>query len=262
MTSGKQKAEGRRRNWLTILLWGVFRDVQIIPRRILSAEYAAGFAMDAEWRSVAAGLRSLCGYIVWLMPLLFAASTLLAATDAAREDDLFKLSPPHAELPPTFWEQYGTWVVISFILLLMFTGVALWLILRPKPPIPVPIEILSRKELEALRQSNEDGRVLSQVSRVLRRYVAGAFGLPPDELTTTEFCRAIARHEKIGPELATSVSDFLRRCDELKFAPASAPATIGAVARAMELIELGETRRAHLRKLEAEAATAQPATRA
>jgi len=262
MTSGKKKAEGRRRNWLTILLWSVFRDVEIIPRRILRAEDAAGFAMDAEWRSVAAGLRSLCGYTVWLMPLLFAASTLLAATDAAREDDLFKLSPPHAELPPTFWEQYGTWVVISFILLLMFIGVALWLMLRPKPSIPVPIEILSRKELEALRQSNEDGRVLSQVSRVLRRYVAGAFKLPADELTTSEFCQVISGHENIGPDLAERVGEFLRRCDELKFAPASSPAPIGAVARAMELVEFGEARRAHLRKLEAEAATAQPATRA
>ena len=218
--------------------------------------------MGAEWRSVAAGLRSLCGYTVGVMPLLFAASTLLAATDTAREDDPFKLSPPHAELPPTLWEQYGTLFVVGAGLLLVLVGLGLWWLLRPKPSIPVPIEIRSRKELEALRQSNEDGRVLSHVSQVLRRYVAGAFGLPPDELTTSEFCQVIAGHEKIGPDLAGRVGEFLRRCDELKFAPASSPTPMGAAARALELVELGESRRAHLRKVEAAANSAQPAARA
>jgi hypothetical protein len=152
--------------------------------------------------------------------------------------------------------------VLTAIVVLVLVGNALWWLLRPRPSIPVPIEVASRKELEALRHSNEDGPVLSQVSRVLRRYVAGAFGLPPDELTTAEFCEVIARHGKIGPELATNVSDFLRRCDELKFAPASSPTTMGAAARALELVELGECRRAHLRKVESAANVAQPATRA
>jgi hypothetical protein len=177
---------------------------------------------------------------------LFAELPLLAATNSESENEILKFSPPQAELPPSFWEQHGTWIVIAVIVALALVGTALWWMLRPKPSLPVPIEILSRKELQALRQRSEDGRVLSQISRVLRRYLAGAFALPADELTTSEFCRVIASHEKVGPELAAAVSDFLRRCDELKFAPADSPTPIGAAARALELVELGEARRAHL----------------
>jgi len=197
----------------------------------------------------------------WLSLLCCLVISVQAATNSAPADDLFRLNPPHAELPPSFWEQYGTWSVMAALFLLTLVAAALWLILRPKPSIPVLIEILTRRELEVLSQRNEDGQVLSQVSRVLRRYVAGAFELPPDELTTSEFCQAIAGHEEIGPDLAVRVGEFLRRCDELKFAPATSPTPVCAAARAMELVELGEARRAHLRKLEAEPAQEQPATR-
>jgi hypothetical protein len=191
---------------------------------------------------------------VWAAIFSFAGLTCNAAANAEGENEILKLSPPHAELPPAFWEQYGPWVVVAAILLLALAVVAVWWCLRPKPSIPVPIEILTRRELEALRQRNEDGQVLSQISRVLRRYVVGAFALPPDELTTSEFCRVIDTHENIAPELAARVADFLRQCDELKFAPAGSPTPIGAAARALELVELGESRRAHLRKVASEVA--------
>ena len=195
----------------------------------------------------------------WLWIVVAGALTLRAATNSESKDEILKLSPPLAELPPSFWEQFGLWVVVAAVVLVVLVVAAVWWWLRPRPAIPVPIEIQSRKELEVLRQRSEDGQVLSQVSRVLRRYVAGAFELPPDELTTSEFCRAIAAHEKIGAELASCVGEFLRQCDELKFAPAGPPMPIGAAARALELVELGEERRAHLRKLERETAAAQPA---
>lgn len=179
---------------------------------------------------------------------LFGLSTLIsgAAESAEGGQDAFKLRPPHAELPPTYWEQYGAWTVVGIVMLLLLVGAALWWLLRPKPVVPEPIEVLARRELEALRQRLEDGQVLSQISRVVRGYVAGVFQLPPGEMTTSEFCRAVAGHEKIGAELAARVSDFLRRCDELKFSPAGPPLPIGAAARALELVELGEARRAWL----------------
>jgi hypothetical protein len=197
---------------------------------------------------------------VWTAAFSFAGLTCNAAANAEGENEILRLSSPHAELPPSFWEQYGAWVVVAAVLLVVLAAALAWWILRPGPSIPVPIEILSRKELEALRQRNEDGQVVSQVSRALRRYVMGAFALPPDELTTAELRRVMAGHDQMGADLAERVGDFLHQCDERKFAPAAPPLT-GAAARALELVELGEARRAHWRKLEAAAATAQPTTR-
>lgn len=230
MKEEKQKAEGRRRK----------------PSDLMEHRAIRG------WQ---------CRHSI-LAATLLVVTACRAATNSAREDDPFKLSPPHAELPPTFWEQYGTWIVVAAVVVLVLVGTALWWLLRPRPSIPVPIEVSSRKELEALRQRKEDGQVLSQISRVLRRYVVGAFTLPPDELTTSEFCRAIVSHENIGADLAARVGEFLRQCDELKFAPAGSPMPIGAAARALELVELGEARRAWLRQQQTATTTssAQPVT--
>ena len=104
--------------------------------------------------------------------------------------------------------------------------------------------------------------MLSEVSRVLRRYVAAAFELPRDEFTTSEFSRTLAGNGKIGSDLAVAVGEFLRRCDELKFGPSVSPTPMGAANRALELVERGEVRRAQLRQTATAAAAGQPAQRA
>ena len=188
------------------------------------------------------------GGLVWWAGVFLATRASGAATNSGREDELLKLLPPHAELLPSFWERYGLWIVLAALLLVVLTGIVVWLLLRPKPPVLVPIEVQARQELQALRQRTEDGNTLSEVSRALRRYVTAAFELPPEEMTTTEFCRTLAGQEKIGAELAASVGEFLRRCDELKFAPAGSPQQVSAAAQALELVERGEARRAQLRQ--------------
>ncbi|MBI3850683.1 MAG: hypothetical protein HY298_10495 [Verrucomicrobia bacterium] len=159
-------------------------------------------------------------------------------------NDIPPLRPPHAEIPPTFWEQHTAGVCIAGLAVLLIAGLVVWLALRPKPPVIVPPEVQARNELAGLRNLTEDGVVLSKVSQAVRRYFAAAFALPPGEFTTAEFCQAITANEQIGSELATSTGDFLRRCDERKFAPSVGGATIGAPARALELVELAEARRA------------------
>ena len=186
---------------------------------------------------------------------------LRGATNSEGEDAILKLSPPHAELPASFWEQYGAWTFLAAVVLLAMASFLVWWWLRPKPPVVVPIEVRARQELAVLQQRNEDGKTLSQVSRVLRRYVVAAFELPADELVTSEFCRVLANHEKIGTELAAAVGEFLRRCDEHKFAPPRSPTPMGAAARALELVELGEARRARLRETAPAAAAGQSTQR-
>ena len=202
------------------------------------------------------------GRLICFLATLFAASSVFAATNAAPRDEDLMLSPPHAELPPTFWEQYGAWAVLAAVALLALGSFVVWWWLRPKPPVVLPIAIQVRQELALLGQRSEDGQALSQVSRVLRRYVVAAFELPSDELVTSEFSRVLARHEKIGPELAAAVGEFLRRCDEHKFAPFRPAAPLGAAARALELVELGEVRRAQLREMATAVTAGQTSQRA
>ena len=97
------------------------------------------------------------------------------------------------------------------------------------------------------RSKPEDGLVLSQVSQILRHYIAEAFALPPGELTTIEFCRLMARHEGIDLELGSAISEFLRRCDERKFTPAPPAAPMTAAATALRLVEMAHARLAEQR---------------
>ena len=187
-----------------------------------------------------------------------AQSSFAAATNAPGPEEIPLLRPPHAEMPPAFWEQHGLWVILVGVLLLALVGTAAWFLLRPKPLAVVPPEIQARQALEPLRPQPEDGPLLSRVSQVLRHYVAAAFDLPPEELTTAEFCRAMASHAQVGPELSAALGEFFRQCDQRKFAPPVPAPPLGAVTQALKLIELGEARRAQLRRAaEAQAAAGQ-----
>lgn len=180
--------------------------------------------------------------------LVATRSLLRAATNAADADEIPPLRPPHAEIPPTFWEQYSLWVVLLGALVLAMACVAVWLLLRPRPLEVVPPEVRAREALEALRARTEDGALLSQVSQVLRHYVAAAFNLPPEEQTTAEFCRATADDASIGKDLSTALGEFLRQCDQRKFSPPPPAPPLSAVAQALQLVELTEARRAELRR--------------
>jgi len=185
--------------------------------------------------------------------VLFAALSLLATqhifatvTNTPAPDEIPALRPPHAEIAPSFWDQYGLWIILCGVLLLALVCAAVWFLTRSKPPVVVPPELQARQALEPLRQQPEDGALLSRVSQILRHYLTAAFSLPPGELTTAECCRAIAGHGQIGPELSAALSDFLRQCDQRKFSPPPPAPPLSAVARALKLIEQAQARRAAL----------------
>ena len=52
---------------------------------------------------------------------------------------------------------------------------------------------------QSLAGAPENGLVLSQISRIIKRYFAAAFDLPRQEMTTAEFCREMARRGQAGP---------------------------------------------------------------
>jgi hypothetical protein len=177
------------------------------------------------------------------MKTFFAIFFLPLAVAAADTNDLPVLAPPYGELPPSFWAQHETAIIVGGFALLAVVFLLLRAWLRPETPVIVPPEMLARRTLEKLQAQPEDGKLLSEISQALRRYLAAAFALPGGEMTTVEFCAALAADEKIGAELAQMISNFLRECDARKFSPASLVAPLNAAGRALELVSAAKVRR-------------------
>jgi len=159
-------------------------------------------------------------------------------------DEIPPLSPPLPEIAPTLWERFGwvLWIVIP--LLLMMAAVVVWLAWRPgKPPVLPAPAAQARVALQALQSQPETGAVLSQISQAMRCYLINSFWLSPLEMTTRDFCALVGGSEKIGPELADSITGFLQALDQRKFAPAAAQPPLGAAGRALELVDMAEAGR-------------------
>src|SRR4051812_21421996 len=102
----------------------------------------------------------------FIFPALFFLFTLtvLAQPETQSVDDIPPLRPPHAEIPPTFWEHYGVWIAILGAALLALLIMAIWLLTRPKAPAEILPEVQAREALQLLSEQPQDGQMLSQVS--------------------------------------------------------------------------------------------------
>jgi hypothetical protein len=181
-----------------------------------------------------------CSTLVLLMVLILVPHVMAQASTNA----LPSLAPVYGELPPTFWEQHQSIIIIGGFALLAVVFLFLRVWLRPETLVVLPPEVLAREALTKLLHQPEDGKLLSGVSQILRRYIVVAFELPPGEMTTAEFCVVIAGHAKIGTELAQSIAGFLRACDDRKFSTAPTAAPLNAASRALDLVGLAEKIRA------------------
>jgi hypothetical protein len=168
---------------------------------------------------------------------------LPSAVVAAEANALPKLAPPYGEIPPTFWQQHHTAVILAGAVFLALATLAFYFILRPAKPANIPPGAAARQALAKWQNQPEDGLALSAISQILRHYTAGAFGVANGELTTAEFCAAINDSERLGSDLSSALASFLHECDVKKFSPAFASAPIHAVERALRLVDLAEARR-------------------
>jgi hypothetical protein len=216
------------------------------------------FVLDFQFRISDSFRISDFGFRILLVLICLSTSILVSVADSnlPPDDALSSLKPPRAEILPTFWEQYGAWIIFGVVLLLAGVVFTVWLKTRPKPATPVPFAVVAREQLEQLRPQPESGAVLSWSSQILRHYIAAAFALPADEATTTEFSRRLQECEKIGPALANQIGDFLRECDLRKFAPSAPAPPFGAVSRSLSIIESSEARLAELNRVDAASAAA------
>jgi hypothetical protein len=164
-------------------------------------------------------------------------------------NDIPPLAPPLPEMQSTFWERHP---VLKFALPGLAAGLALglwWLWVsrkRTPPQLPDPA-FQARAALTALQSRPEDGATLVEVSKILRVYLINRFWLRPEEMTTREFCAALAGNAQIGLELSSNLAEFLRDCDERKFSPAGNTTPLSAASRALVLVEQVEARRAAIR---------------
>jgi len=200
----------------------------------------------AEWKKIAKAKRGMriaksrTGETVAIfVACLFVLS---GAVNGLAAEPLPLLLPPHGELPPTFWEQYGTLAIISGVAGAAAIALLVIWLRRTRPVQLTPPEVVARRALEALRGVPEDGALLMKVSGIFRRYVIFAWRLSPGEMTSAELRRALAEHPgHFGRELAAEVEDFFRRCDERKFARIPPAGQLVAVEAALNLLGRIET---------------------
>jgi hypothetical protein len=162
------------------------------------------------------------------------------------------LLPPLAPIPPTFWDQHHIAIVVGALILIVLIATGVWKILKPGPPSVMPPAYVAGAVLAKCIGRPEEGKVLSEISRALRRYVGAVLGFPAGELTTGEFRHELECSEKITPPLKNDIFDFLRVCDERKFSPTVSAPALNAAGRAQQFIAVIEE---EIRKQETASAT-------
>ncbi len=148
------------------------------------------------------------------------------------------LRPPRAGMPPGFWERNG-WTVLALGLFLALLCLAARRVLRRcrRATEQVPLDVATLGALEALRGQPEDGRVLSEISRLVRRYFVAALALPPAERTNRELGGLLCSDQRVGLELAKATAGFLDECDQRRFSPSGLGGEGPAVEQALDLIK-------------------------
>ena len=130
----------------------------------------------------------------------------------------------HDSSPPVDYSLLPTWVIyaVSFVALALL-GLVVWLVRRwlkkPKPeqtPRARALDLLQRARGEIAAEAPYQFSI--RVSDILRRYVMEQYDLPVTRQTSREFLDALARRPQFSPDERSLLTDFLDRCDLIKFA--------------------------------------------
>ena len=131
----------------------------------------------------------------------------------------------HDIAPPVDYSLVPPWVIFcAAFLTLALAGVILWWFLRRRRRAPAVIRSpreLALERLEAARVEIErmtPYQFSIRVSDILRRYVTEQYQLPLTRQTSVEFLTALARRSEFSEDDKSLLTDFLNRCDLIKFA--------------------------------------------
>jgi hypothetical protein len=116
------------------------------------------------------------------------------------------------------------WMIFCAVAaLLLLVGLTIWLIKywRNRPiPVKTPrqraLDLLARVETEIDNLTPYQFSI--RVSDILRRYVTEQYQLPVTRQTSVEFLNALAATSPFSADEQSLLSDFLNRCDLIKFA--------------------------------------------
>jgi len=155
------------------------------------------------------------------------AVTVPNKAPADTSKDIYDIIAPK-EAPVTFRE------ILPWIIIVLVIGLIVWLLARFLPRTPLgkfvrkekpaePAHKIAYRELENLRkeelwQKGEVKEYYSRLSDILRRYIAGRFGIESPELTTDETVRKLQRSGFVKNELLSTVKVILSDSDMVKFA--------------------------------------------
>jgi hypothetical protein len=177
------------------------------------------------------------------MRRVFAWLALAPATLLADTNEIPPLRPPRGEITVPTWNEHGWIAFVAFIFVVAVLAFCLKWLLRSRPGRSVPPEIAACQALERLRERPEDAALAVEVSGIVRTYLRSALKLPPEELTTADLGRVLQAYPSLDSDLAVATVEFLRYCDQSKFASTPPHAGSGAVVGALRLVGKFETRR-------------------
>ena len=130
----------------------------------------------------------------------------------------------HDIAPPVDYSLIPLWAIyLTVFLVLTIIGLAIWVIARwmrrPKPEISPrtrALELLQRAHIEITQLNPYQFSI--RVSDILRRYVTEQYRLPVTRQTSVEFLETLAQTSPFSEDERSLLSDFLNRCDLIKFA--------------------------------------------
>jgi hypothetical protein len=131
----------------------------------------------------------------------------------------------HDIAPPVDYSLVPPWVIFcaAFVALTLI-GLIVWWFLRRRARSPAVIRSPRELALERLEAARVEIRRMTpyqfsiRVSDILRGYVTEQYDLPLTRQTSVEFLTALARCSEFSDDDKTLLTDFLNRCDLIKFA--------------------------------------------
>jgi hypothetical protein len=138
---------------------------------------------------------------------------------------LFLAEEFHDIAPPVDYSLVPPWLVFCLAALaLTLIGLGIWWFIRRRARTPAAVRSPRDRALERLEAARVEidretpYQFSIRVSDILRRYVTEQYQLPLTRQTSVEFLAAAARGAEFSEDDKTLLSDFLNRCDLIKFA--------------------------------------------